>query len=355
MYGRGTTDDKGPVVGWLSAINSLQKAYNSTKLPVNIKFVFEGMEECGSEGLDDFVLKEKNGFLKNIDYISISDNYWLGKKTPCLTYGLRGISYFCVEIKGPGQDLHSGIYGGSVYEPMTDLIHLFGKLTDTNGNLMIPGIYDQVTPVTEEELETYSNLDYTMETFLDSIHSSKKNDTSLHPDDVTKNLMSRWRYPCLSIHGIEGAFSASGAKTVIPYRVIGKFSIRIVPKMEQNDVNQMVLSYLEQQFKQLGTKNTMKATVIHSGNYFLSDIRHPNFQAASRALFRVFGKQPNLTREGGSIPVAVTFQNILEKNVVLLPMGACDDGPHSAKEKLDKTNFVDGIRAMGTYLHELHS
>lgn len=148
LNGRGSTDDKGPILGWLNVIEAHQRL--GLELPVNLKMCFEGMEESGSEGLDDLIREEATGYFANVDAVCISDNYWLGTKKPCLTYGLRGINYFHLEIKGPGRDLHSGLFGGAVHEPMTDLIQLFSKLVNPDGKILIPGIYDDVALLTRK-------------------------------------------------------------------------------------------------------------------------------------------------------------------------------------------------------------
>ncbi|KAI7199025.1 CNDP dipeptidase, partial [Hortaea werneckii] len=171
MYGRGSTDDKGPVLGWVNVIEAHQKA--GVEFPVNLLMCFEGMEEYGSEGLDDFIMAEcKPGkFFADADACCISDNYWLGTEKPCLTYGLRGCSYYSIEISGPGQDLHSGVYGGTAQEPMTDLVRVMGSLVDTNGKIQIPGLYDLVAPLTDEEKSLYKDIAFTMDNLYESIGS----------------------------------------------------------------------------------------------------------------------------------------------------------------------------------------
>ncbi|CAI9573456.1 unnamed protein product [Staurois parvus] len=167
LYGRGSTDDKGPVLAWLNCI----EAYQQTKqeLPVNLKFCFEGMEESGSEGLDDLIISKKDTFFKDVDYVCISDNYWLGKNKPCITYGLRGICYFFIEVECSNKDLHSGVYGGSVHEAMTDLIFLMGSLMDKKGKILIPGINEAVAPLAIEEKEIYEKIDFDLEDFAKDI------------------------------------------------------------------------------------------------------------------------------------------------------------------------------------------
>ena len=162
MYGRGSTDDKGPVLGWLNAIQAHKEA--GVELPVNLLMCFEGMEEYGSEGLDEFIEKEAKpgGFFADADAVCISDNYWLGTEKPCLTYGLRGCNYYSVSVSGPGQDLHSGVLGGSAQEPMTDLVRVLATLVDTKGKIQIPGINEMVAPVTDEERAIYGSISYTI-------------------------------------------------------------------------------------------------------------------------------------------------------------------------------------------------
>ena len=346
MYGRGSTDDKGPVLGWLNAIQAHREA--GIELPVNLLMCFEGMEEYGSEGLDEFIEKEAKpgGFFGKADAVCISDNYWLGTEKPCLTYGLRGCNYYSVAISGPGQDLHSGIFGGCAQEPMTDVVRVLANLVDTDGKIKIPGIADMVAPVTDEEKGLYSNIAYTMNNLYESLGSK----TGIFPDKES-TLMARWRYPSLSVHGIEGAFSAGGAKTVIPAKVIGKFSIRTVPNMESEKVDECVYKYVKEQFARLKSKNTLDVSLVHSGHWWVSSPKHWNYTAAGRAVESVFGTKPDLTREGGSIPVTLTFEKATGKNVLLLPMGSSTDAAHSVNEKLDRRNYIEGTKLLGAYLH----
>jgi Cys-Gly metallodipeptidase DUG1 len=292
MFGRGSTDDKGPVLGWLNAIEAHQKA--DVEFPVNLLMCFEGMEEYGSEGLDDLIDSEASKFFADADAVCISDNYWLGTEKPCLTYGLRGCNYYSIEVSGPGQDLHSGVFGGTAQEPMTDLVRLLGSLVNTDGKIRIPGITEQVAPVTAEEETLYDGISFTM----DTLHESLGSTTTIY-EDKKSTLMGRWRYPSLSIHGIEGAFSAPGAKTVIPAKVIGKFSIRTVPNMEIDATNEAVYKYVADEFAKLSSKNTMKVHAQHTGKWWVASPKHWNFEAAAKAVERVWGVTPDFTREGG--------------------------------------------------------
>lgn len=344
MFGRGSTDDKGPVLGWLNAIEAHQKA--GVDFPVNLLMCFEGMEEYGSEGLDDFIAEEADKYFKDADAVCISDNYWLGTEKPCLTYGLRGCSYYSIEVFGPGQDLHSGVFGGSSQEPMTDLVRVMSTLVDGAGKILIPGINELVAPLTDEEKSLYGNISFTMNDLYEGIGSK----TSIF-EDKESTLMARWRYPSLSLHGIEGAFSAPGAKTVIPAKVKGKFSIRTVPNMEIEKVTELVTKHVNHAFSGLKSKNTCKVSLLHAGKWWVASPKHWNFTAAAKAAEKVWGVQPDLTREGGSIPVTLTFEEKLGKNVLLLPMGSSTDMAHSINEKLDRKNYIEGIKLLGAYLH----
>jgi Cys-Gly metallodipeptidase DUG1 len=292
MFGRGSTDDKGPVLGWINSIEAHQKA--GIDFPVNLLMCFEGMEEYGSDGLDDLIREEANKYFADAEAVCISDNYWLGTEKPCLTYGLRGCNYYAVEISGPGADLHSGVFGGTAQEPMTDLVRVLSTLVDTHGKIQIPGIYEQVAEVTSDEEGLYENIAFTME----NLHESLGATTTIF-EDKKNTLMGRWRNPSLSVHGVEGAFYGGGAKTVIPAKVIGKFSIRTVPNMEIKKTNDFVFKYVEEQFAKLGSKNTLKVYEIHSGNWWVASPKHWNFAAAAKATERVYGVEPDYTREGG--------------------------------------------------------
>lgn len=346
LFGRGSTDDKGPVLAWLNAIEAYKETGN--ELPINLRFVFEGMEESGSEGLDGLIFERKDTFFKTVDYVCISDNYWLGKRKPCITYGLRGICYFMVEVSCASKDLHSGVFGGTVHEAMSDLIYLLDQLVDLKGNIIITGINDDVLPLTDDERATYTDIDFDKEEYRADLGHNK-----LIHDTKEEVLMHRWRYPSLSIHGIEGAFYEPGAKTVIPRKVIGKFSIRLVPNMTPDKVEKQVCEYLTEKHKERGSPNPLKVAMGHGGRPWVSDYNHANYQAARRALKTVFETEPDMTREGGSIPVTLTLQEATGKNVMLLPLGACDDGAHSQNEKMDRKNYIEGTKVLAAYMEEV--
>ncbi|VEU21898.1 DEKNAAC102877 [Brettanomyces naardenensis] len=347
LLGRGSTDDKGPVIGWLNVLEAHKKA--GIELPVNFITCFEGMEESGSIGLDKLIHDEADKFFKGVDVVCICDNYWLGTRKPVLTYGLRGVNYYQISIEGPSADLHSGIFGGIVHEPMTDLVKIMSQLVDGDGKILIPGVAEMVAPVTEKESKLYDDIDYDAGELAKatgaeeiSIYSDKK--------DI---LMHRWRYPSLSLHGIEGAFSGAGAKTVIPAKVSGKFSIRTVPNITSEELTKFVVDYLKKKFDELHSPNKFSAGLVHDGDYWLSDPFNDAFTAAKEATKLVWGVEPDFIREGGSIPITITFEKELKTKAVLLPMGRGDDGAHSINEKLNLANYIGGIKTMSAYLHYL--
>eukprot|EP01055_Gregarina_sp_Pseudo9_P001846 Gregarina_sp_Pseudo_9__1845@NODE_225_length_3521_cov_97_495405_g209_i0_p1_GENE_NODE_225_length_3521_cov_97_495405_g209_i0NODE_225_length_3521_cov_97_495405_g209_i0_p1_ORF_typecomplete_len481_score93_92Peptidase_M20/PF01546_28/5_3e47M20_dimer/PF07687_14/4_7e03M20_dimer/PF07687_14/1_3e19Peptidase_M28/PF04389_17/9_9e05_NODE_225_length_3521_cov_97_495405_g209_i019863428 len=348
LRGRGSTDDKGPLVGWLCMLKSYQAA--GIELPVNIRFVFEGMEESGSEGFDETIqrLTKTTDFFKDIDFVCISDNYWLSTKKPCLTYGLRGLCTCEVAVSGPAMDLHSGSFGGQVFEPMDDLLYLLGSLKDKDNKILIPGIMNNVMEITEEEKKRYEPIYFDMNAKKKEIGMTRLRDDN----DQTKCLMNVWRLPSLTVHGIEGAFSSPGFKTVIPRKVIGKFSIRLVPNMQGEEVQDLIEAHLKTKMTERNSACTM-STVYGLGRWWYTEPTSKCFEAAKRATERVHGVTPDFTREGGSIPITVTLNEATKAPVCLLPMGRCDDGAHSQNEKLDLSNYTLGMRTFAVFLDEL--
>ncbi|KAG2134130.1 CNDP dipeptidase [Suillus clintonianus] len=368
MIGRGATDDKGPVVGWLNVLEAHQAL--PLTLPVNVRFCFEGMEESGSTGLDKFIEEEANkgkeGWFDGVSYVCITDNYWLNTRKPALTFGIRGTAYFSINISGPATDLHSGLFGRMVHEPMTDMVKLLSKLVETNGIITVPGVEETVNPVAPEEREEYEKMDYTVQDLRDAV-GGKAIELS---EDHTQLVMNRMRFPSLSIHGIKGAFDGDGSKTVIPAAIKGRFSLRLqradrpilaklcslVEPQTTDIIKTLVTNFLNEEFKKLNSKNTMEVEYVGGALPWVATNKHDlNFKAAHRATEAVYRQAPDYTREGGSIGVALTFQEELgeDTSVMLLPMGRSDDGAHSTDEKLDKDNFFKGTKLFGTYLYEL--
>uniref|UniRef100_A0A8C5Y2J1 Carnosine dipeptidase 1 n=1 Tax=Microcebus murinus TaxID=30608 RepID=A0A8C5Y2J1_MICMU len=347
LYGRGATDNKGPVLAWINAVSAFQALEQD--LPVNIKFILEGMEEAGSVALEELVQKEKDRFFAGVDYILISDNLWVSWRKPAVTYGTRGNSYFTVEVKCRDQDFHSGTFGGILNEPMADLVALLGSLVDSSGHILIPGIYDHVASLTEEEKNIYKSIDLDLEEYRNSSQVKK-----FLFDTKEEILMHLWRYPSLSIHGIEGAFDEPGAKTVIPGRVTGKFSIRLVPHMSASVVEKQVTSHhLEDVFSKRNSSNHMAVSMVLGLPPWIANISDNQYLAAKRAIRTVFGTDPDMIRDGSTIPIARIFQEIIGKSVMMLPIGAVDDGEHSQNEKINRWNYIEGSKLFAAFFLEL--
>lgn len=224
-------------------------------------------------------------------------------------------------------------------EAMPDLLYLLNTLLDVNGKILVPGIYDSVAPLGPNENALYEQISFDVDDFRNDVGAKRL----LHKEDKTQILMHRWRYPSLSIHGIEGAFYEPGQKTVIPRKVCGKFSIRIVPNQTPDEIEKKVCDYLNEKWSERGSQNVFKAYLAHSGKPWMEDPSHPHYLAARKATQYVYKVDPDMTCEGGSIPVTLTLQQATGKNVVLLPVGACDDGAHSQNEKLDVRNYIEGV------------
>jgi Cys-Gly metallodipeptidase DUG1 len=203
-----------------------------------------------------------------------------------------------------------------------------------------------VAPFSTEEQALYDNIHFKLEDMEQNIGAK----TTIG-NNIKKILQNRWRYPSVSIHGVEGAFYQSGAKTVIPAKVSGKFSVRTVPNMDSETLNQLVFNHVKAEFRKLGSKNTINVKLTHDGSYWVTDPNNWSFRAARKATKTVWGVDPDFTREGGSIPITLSFQNILNTSVVLLPVGRGDDGAHSTNEKLNISNYIQGAKTLGAYLH----
>ncbi|KAI5278392.1 Beta-Ala-His Dipeptidase [Manis pentadactyla] len=346
LYGRGATDNKGPVLAWINAVSTFRALEED--LPVNTKLILEGMEEAGSIALEELVQKEKDRFFAGVDYIVISDNLWLSRRKPALTYGTRGNSYFTVEVKCRDQDFHSGTFGGILNEPMADLVALLGSLVDSSGHILIPGIYDHVAPLTEEERNMYRAIDLDLEEYRNSSQVKK-----FLFDTKEEILMHLWRYPSLSIHGIEGASNEPGAKTAIPGRVVGKFSIRLVPHMDMSVVDKQVKQHLEYIFSKRNSSNQMAVSMVLGLHPWITNVKDNQYLAAKRAIKTVFGTEPDMIRDGSTIPIAKIFQDVIQKSVLMMPLGAVDDGEHSQNEKINRWNYIEGSKLFAAFFIEM--
>ncbi|PVU95534.1 hypothetical protein BB559_002696, partial [Furculomyces boomerangus] len=269
------------------------------------------------------------------------------KTKPSIGYGLRGINYFSIDVSGPVADLHSGVFGGVVQEPMVVLTKLLAGLVEVDGKINIPGIHDRVMELTEVEEKTYHGLALTTEGLITSFGGDY-----LMQKDIVQSLMHRGRYPSLSVHGIEGAFYDPGSKTVIPASVKGKFSIRTVPNMDLEEVKNITIDHVHKEFAKLNSKCKLEVRELNNGKWWYASPNLPINVAAARAMKRVYGTEPEYVRGGGSVPITIVFQEHLKADILLLPMGTYGDGAHSTNEKLDKYNFTEGIKNYFAFLYE---
>ena len=345
MYGRGTSDDKGPIVVIYQAIKELQQ---SGALPVNVCWLYEGDEESGSNGFEETVAKGFTYFNK-VDGLMIMDTAWFGDKTPSMDYGFRGLCYVFIEISGPAKDQHSGQFGGSFREPMLDLVNILSNLVTLDGKILVEGVYDSVKPLTEEEKKLYDNIEFDVEEFKQSIGYSSK----WKNEDPKSILMNLWRNPSLSIHGIEGAFYGPGSKTVIPAKVIGKVSIRLVPDQDPDEIGKLFEKYVEKEFKKLNSPNKLHFHVHASGDWWYGDLNNFLFKANTKAIKEHYKKDPVYARSGGSIPIIPFMERTFNAPAIGMTTGQSSDGAHSQNERLRIENFVGSKEVVKLMLQEI--
>ena len=341
IYARGATDDKGQMLTHIKAIEAWTKAVG--KLPVNVKVIIEGEEEVGSRNLDDFLEAHREQLACDIVVVSDTSQYAPG--IPAITYGLRGIIAAEVVVRGPKQDLHSGIFGGAVTNPVNTLCHLVACLHNDQGRVLIPGFYDEVTPLTLQERKQFAALQFDEKAFLDALGVK----TGWGEPDFTSNER-RWARPTCDVNGITGGYQGEGPKTIIPSWARAKITCRLVPNQNPEKIVQSLETYLRSQLRP-GTTLEFKSDHGNSGLVF--DTSSPYMQAASRAIAAAFGREPVFIREGGSIPVVKTFKDILGADTLLLGWGQNTDNLHSPNEHFTLADFHHGIHASARLMWEL--
>ena len=345
MYGRGVSDDKGPIVVIYQAIKELQA---SGSLPVNIRWLYEGEEESGSGGFEETVIKEFKYFEK-IDGLMIMDTAWFGDKVPSMDYGFRGLCYVFIEIQGPKKDQHSGQFGGSFREPMLDLVQILSNLVTLEGKILVEGVYDSVKPLTDDEKKLYDNIEFDVEEFKNSIGYT----TKWENEDSKQILMNLWRNPSLSIHGIEGAFYGPGAKTVIPAKVLGKVSIRLVPDQKPSEIADLFEKYVQKEFAKLHSPNKLVFHKHASGDWWYGDLNNFLFKANTKAIKEYWKKDPIYARSGGSIPIIPFMEKTFNAPAIGMTTGQSSDGAHSQNERLRIENFVGSKEVVKLMLQEI--
>ncbi len=338
LFARGAADDKGQLYIHIKALESLRAT--DTPLPVNVKCIFEGEEESGSESLTPFI--HDHADLLAADVAVISDTHILGPDTPSIVYGLRGLTHLEVEVVGPDHDLHSGTYGGAVLNPINALCRMIARLQDEDGHIAIPGFYDSVRPLTEEEREELARVPFDREAWL---HEAGVTTDWGEPEyTIVERTSAR---PTLDVNGIWGGYIRPGAKTVLPSKAHAKISMRLVPDQRPEEIARLTEEYLTA-IAPPAVRVTVHA--LHGGDGIVLDRHSPALEAASRAYEMAFGKRPVFTREGGSIPVVATFKRVLGIDSVLMGFGLPDDRIHAPNEKFHLPNFYRGIETVLYFL-----
>jgi acetylornithine deacetylase/succinyl-diaminopimelate desuccinylase-like protein len=341
IYARGACDDKGQMYMHVKAVEALQAVHGT--LPLNVKFLIEGEEEVGGESISAFVPQHTDKL--KADVALVSDTELFADGVPTLCIGLRGLMYMEVEARGPARDLHSGMYGGTAPNAVYGLIELLAKAKDAHGHILIPGIYDQVTPPAPAEVASWRSLPFSEQDFL-----AREVGSSRLTGEPEQSVLARvWARPTFEVHGIAGGFTGVGAKTVIPARAVAKASIRLVPHQDP----QKVLA----QFREWVAANTpagiqIGIRVLSIGPAISVNPDHLAINTAARAFSDVLGRPTVFIRSGGSIPIVGEFASHLGIPTVLMGFGLPDDGLHSPNEKYRISNYYTGIRTIAHFLEE---
>jgi acetylornithine deacetylase/succinyl-diaminopimelate desuccinylase-like protein len=339
IYARGSADDKGQIFMHFKAIEAHLK--QNGRLPLNIKVIIEGEEEVGSANLDSFVSSHATELAA--DVVVISDSPMFDRGVPSICYGLRGLIYYQIDLRGTKSDLHSGSFGGAVANPAMVLGQVLAQMKDKGGRVKIPGFYDSVRPLRDEERAQFKRLPFNETRYRKELGAPK-----LFGESGYTTLERVWARPTFEVNGLLSGFTGEGAKTVIPAVAMAKVSMRLVPDQDPDKIAELFEAYI----KKVAPKTVeLKLTRMHGGKPWMTEFDNPYVQAAGRAIEKGFGQSPVFNREGGSIPVVATFQSFLGLPSVLFGVGLPDENAHAPNEKLDLGNFHGGIIA-SAYLYD---
>jgi len=338
IYARGSADDKGQFYMHVKALEIMTK---TNSLPTNIKFLIEGEEEVGSPNLGKFVAANKA--LLKADVILISDSSMLSMENPSIDIGVRGLAYIQVEVTGPNRDLHSGVYGGAVGNPITMLSKMISSCHDENNHITIPRFYDDVVEATAEERKLMAQAPFD--------ENKYKKDLGVKELWGEKGYTTNERTgirPTLELNGIWGGYTGEGSKTVLPSKAFAKVSARLVPNQSSKKITQMLL----QHFKNIAPACvTVETFELHGGEPYMTPIDSKAYKAAAKAIESTFGKKPIPVRGGGSIPICAILEKELGIKIVFMGFGLDSDNLHSPNEKFDLVNFYKGIETI-PYFHK---
>lgn len=336
IYARGADDNKGQFWAQFKAVEVLQK---NGGIPCNIKFMVEGEEETGSDSLPQFLRKNKEKLAA--DTIILSDSTMVAADTPSITTGLRGLSYVEVEVTGPNRDLHSGLYGGIVRNPINTLCQMIARLKDENGRITIPGFYDKVAEVTEEEKKAMEEVPITEETYKQTLEVEETFGEAGYAAIARGTVR-----PTLDVNGIWGGYTDEGAKTVIPSKAYAKISMRLVPDQSSDEITKLFTDY----FKSLAPSGVrVEVRPHHGGEPIVTPIDSVAYQAAAEAYERGFGKAPLPVRGGGSIPIVALFKKELGLDAILMGFGLDENAIHSPNERMSTDIILKGVRTVAEF------
>lgn len=341
VFARGATDDKGQLLTHVFAAEAVLK--EMSPLPYQIKFLFEGEEEDGSESITEYVQKHKDKLA--CDCLVVSDGSMFGPGQPAITYGLRGLMCFELTLTGPSRDLHSGVFGGAVYNPAIALSQMMNRMIDENGHVQVPGFYKDVVPLTERERKQFADLPLDEEDFFERIGLKEG-----FGEKGFTSIERRWARPTFDINGLTAGYQGEGSKTVLPSKASAKFTFRLVPKQDPANIVKSLETFL-QSICPPGI--TMHLDYQHGAKGLLVSLDSMFVEAAAKALEETFGCPPFYTREGGSIPIITLMSDVLEADVLLLGWGLDDDNAHAPNEKFALDSFHQGIKAGAGLLQEI--
>lgn len=336
IYARGSNDNKGQLFSHIAALTEASKEWKDT-WPINVKILFEGEEEAGGENIEALIEEKKNDELFKADVCIVSDTPWITNDTPTLLTGLRGIIYTQVDVTLSDGDLHSGEFGGAVRNPANALAYIISRLRDEEtGKILIPGVYDDVIELRDEERKSLQDLPETKEAFL----KNAKNARESFGEEGYSFKEQKSSRPTLDVNGIWGGFQGDGAKTIIPATAHAKISMRLVANQKPQDVFEKLQNYV----MDIAPSGVLvHIELLHSGDWVNASIDSQFVVAAVNAIETVFGKKPVYAKEGGSIPAIAAIQKYLGAEPVLIGYGLPDDGLHSPNEKFDVEQFFKGI------------
>ncbi len=333
IFARGSCDDKGQFYMHIKALEIMHK---TNTLKTNLKFLIEGEEEVGSPNLGTFV--KANHELLKADVILISDTAMISLDTPSMDIGVRGLSYIEVEVTGPNRDLHSGVYGGAVANPITILSKMIASMHDENNHVTIPGFYDDVVISTDAERALMAQAPFSQDEFNTDLGIKE----GWGEASYTSNERTGIR-PTLELNGIWGGYTGEGAKTVLPSKAFAKISCRLVPNQDSHIITDLLINHLK---KIAPASVQVKAALHHGGEPYMTPIDSKGYQSAAKAIEATFGKQPIPVRGGGSIPICALFEKELGVKIVFMGFGLDSDNLHSPNEKFDIANFYKGIETI---------